>query len=94
MPQPPCGDAHCRANKLTIHEFVLLGGEPLSQGLRVQLAHRAAQLYKQIYGREPPKVRDKIWAGYRNYVRSYPCGIIEQAYRQLMSEASAAEAAE
>jgi hypothetical protein len=95
MPKLPCGDARCRAYKLTIYEFALLGGEPLTQGFRVRLGHRAAQLSREIYGREPRKVRDNIWAGHRNIVRKYPCGILEQAYRELKSETAAvAEAAE
>jgi hypothetical protein len=95
MSKPLCGDARCRARKLSIFEWALLGGEPLSQGFRVRLGIRAAKLSQQIYGRPPKKVRDRLRAGHRNPTLKYPCGILEQVYRQLKSEeASAAEAAE
>lgn len=88
-----CGEVSCRSQKLTMNEFERLGGETFTQGFRVQLAYRAGQLHEQIYKRAPKKVRDPLWPGYRNYVRQYPCGVLEQAYRGLKT-AAVSEAAE
>jgi hypothetical protein len=79
----PCGEPRCRAYRLTMSEFEALQGAKWSQSFRVKLAGRAKELHSDLYGRKPPKVRDPLWASYRNMVCQYPCGILEQAYREL-----------
>jgi hypothetical protein len=88
MPAIPCGQTICRAFKLTVREFEALGGEAYTQSFRVRLIRRATNLHRQIYRKAPEKVCDKIWVGtrerpWRNYLNTYPCGIREQAYREL-----------
>ena len=78
-----CGHMNCRAYYLTLTEFEQLGGEPWTHSFRVRVALRARKLYSELYGKPPGKVRSKTWPQYRNKVGKYPCGILEQAYRQL-----------
>jgi hypothetical protein len=49
------------------------------------LAHK---LYVELYGKEPKKVRSSTKPAWRNKVGKYPCGILEQAYRELMGKAA------
>jgi hypothetical protein len=58
------------------------------QGFKVRLGQQAGQLYEQLYGKKRSrKVRTHLMARTsRNMVRTYPCGILEQAYRALVSE--------
>ena len=78
-----CGDLRCRAYRLTVHEFERLGGNRWTQSFRVRLGLRANKLYARMHGRKPKKVRySTMPAGWRNKVSLYPCGILEQAYRE------------
>jgi hypothetical protein len=83
---PACGDVTCRAYRLTVSEFEKLGGEPWTQGFRIRLGLLANKLYVEVYGEKPKKVRSSFKHGYRNTVGKYPCGILEQAYRQLKAD--------
>src|SRR5262249_1019701 len=47
-------------------------------------AKAASKLYREIYG-EKPKLKYSRLAK-RNHVHRYPCGILEQAYRQLKDQ--------
>src|SRR5262249_17259792 len=62
------------------------------QGFKVRLGQQAGQLYEQLYGKKRSrKVRTHLMAQTsRNMVRTYPCGILEQAYRTLVREGSVA----
>jgi hypothetical protein len=66
-----------------VSEFERLGGETWTQSFRVSLGIRAGKLYAEVYGKEAKKVRPKFRLGWRNKVGKYPCGILEQAYREL-----------
>jgi hypothetical protein len=79
----PCGHPKCRAYQLTVSEFEALGGEPWVQGFRVRLGLQAKKLFIELYGKPPKKVRSSTRPAYRNKVGQYPCGILEQAYREL-----------
>jgi hypothetical protein len=83
---PACGDRTCRAYRLTVNEFERLGGEAWTQSFRIRLGLLANKLYAQLYGRKPKKVRSKTNPDWRNMVGQYPCGILEQAYKELKSE--------
>jgi len=78
----------CAAYTLTTNEFMLLRGEQWTQSFKVSLGLQAGKLYEQLYGKKRSrKVRTHHMAGPRhprNRVRTYPCGILEQAYRALM----------
>jgi hypothetical protein len=79
----PCGHPKCRAYHMTVGEFERLGGEPWTQGFRVRLGLQAKKLFTELYGKAPKKVRSSTRPAYRNKVGKYPCGILEQAYREL-----------
>jgi hypothetical protein len=84
MIKGPCGEVLCRRHTMTLREFGRLGGENWGPSFRSKLGKAASKLYREIYGKEPPTGRsDRDW---RNKVAKYPCGILEQAYRQLTSE--------
>lgn len=84
MPQEPCGQGHCRRYFMTLREFGRLGGETWDMSFRSKLGKTASKLYREIYGKDPPQKRaSRDW---RNKVAKYPCGILEQAYRQLTAE--------
>lgn len=63
---------------MTLREFGRLSGESWDQPFRAKLGKAASKLYREIYGKEPPKRRSSM--AFRNKVGRYPCGILEQAY--------------
>jgi hypothetical protein len=81
MPHPTCGNVKCRRFPMTLREFGRLTGEHWDQRFRAKLGKAAAKLYRDIYKKEPPKRRASM--AFRNKVGKYPCGILEQAYREL-----------
>jgi hypothetical protein len=85
MSSAVCGQPKCRAYLLTVHEFERLGGEPWTQGFRVRMGLLANKLYVELYGKPPRKVRTKL-RRHRNKVGKYPCGLLEQAYRELEAQ--------
>src|SRR5215471_15795592 len=80
-----CESAMCKAYTLTTNEFMLLRGEQWTQSFKTALGKQAGKLYEQLYGKKRSRrVRTHLMAQTsRNKVRTYPCGILEQAYRQL-----------
>jgi hypothetical protein len=86
---PACGDRTCRAYRLTVSEFERLGGEAWTQSFRIRLGLLANKLYADLYGKKPEKVRSSTKPDWRNMVGQYPCGILEQAYRELKREPAA-----
>jgi hypothetical protein len=52
----------------------------------VRVEKRARELHLEILGKEPKKQRPSTIGGYRNKVGMYPCGILEQAYRQVRAK--------
>jgi hypothetical protein len=84
-----CADPMCAAYTLTTQEFMLLRGEDWPQSFRTTLGKAAGKLYEQLYGKKRSrKVRTHLMAQTaRNKVRTYPCGILEQAYRALIAAA-------
>jgi hypothetical protein len=78
-----CGEPTCRAYRLTVSEFERLGGETWTQSFRVSLGIRSGKLYAEIYGKKANKVRSSTKPDWRNKVGKYPCGILEQAFREL-----------
>jgi hypothetical protein len=69
---------------MTLREFGRLGGANWSPSFRSKLGKAASKLYREIYGKAPPRRRAR--RDWRNIVAKYPCGILEQAYRQLTAE--------
>jgi hypothetical protein len=69
---------------MTLREFGRLTGENWDQSFRARLGKAASKLYREIYGKEPSKKRSR--RDWRNMVGKYPCGILEQAYRQLREQ--------
>jgi hypothetical protein len=69
-----------------VSEFQRLGGEEWTQSFRVRLGLLANKLYAEVYGQKPPKVRASTKPEWRNLVGKYPCGILEQAYKEMKSE--------
>jgi hypothetical protein len=69
---------------MTLREFGRLGGTKWNPSFSSKLGKAASKLYREIYGKDPPQRRaSRDW---RNKVGKYPCGILEQAYRQLTAE--------
>jgi hypothetical protein len=81
-----CGGRTCRAYLLTVSEFERLGGEAWTQSFRVRLGLLANKRYAELYGNKPKKVRSSTKPEWRNMVGQYPCGILEQAYKELKGE--------
>jgi hypothetical protein len=79
---------------LTVGEFERLGGEPWTQSLRIRVGLLAHKLYVELYGKEPKKVRSRTGPAWRNKVGEYPCGILEQAYRELRGSRAVVQRAE
>jgi hypothetical protein len=92
-----CASPMCAAYTLTTKEFMLLRGEQWTQSFKTTLGKQAGKIYEQHYGKKRSrKVRTHHMAGPghpRNRVRTYPCGILEQAYRALMAGKSEAGSA-
>lgn len=84
-----CGQLYCRMRPVTVKEFERLGGETWSQSFRIRLGQRAKESFLQVYQKEPKKVRS---FPFKSIVNQFPCGIIEQAYRELIAEGAQAGA--
>jgi hypothetical protein len=82
-----CGNPKCDRYSMTVAEFKLLCGAQWGSGFDAKLGWAAKKLCLQIHGKVPPKQRHRIAA--RNKVPAYPCGVLEQAYRQLRTDGSA-----
>lgn len=78
-----CGETRCRAYLLTLREFERLGGHHWDHPFRVRMGIRADARYREIYKHAPKKVRSSKLRGYTGMVGKYPCGILEQVYREL-----------
>ena len=66
-----------------------LNGSAESRGrksFRIRLGLLVNKLYAELYGKKPRKVRSSTKPKWRNNVCQYPCGILEQAYRELKAE--------
>jgi hypothetical protein len=62
-------------------------GKKWKQSFRIRFSAVAKKLYSEVYHKglsERSKQRERL-AG-RNKVLKYPCGILEQAYRQLIAQ--------
>lgn len=90
-PTPACDLCKpCRVMHLTTQQFMKLGGEKWDRGFTIRVGLRAAKIHEEVLGKAPKKVRSSTKGAYRNKVGSYPCGVLEQAYRQVRSEDDAA----
>jgi hypothetical protein len=69
---------------MTQLEFRRLRGELWDQSFISKLGKTATKLYKAVYGKAPRLIYSGI--ANRDRVHRYPCGILEQAYAQLMVE--------
>lgn len=80
MTKRACGDPKCNTHSMSVAEFKLLCGQDWPLGFDVKLGKAAKKLFKQVYEKDPEIIRCKIA---QNRVPTYPCGIIEYAYREL-----------
>jgi hypothetical protein len=69
---------------MTQLEFRRLRGELWDQSFISRLGKVASKLYGDIYGQKP-RLKYSGLAN-RNRVHVYPCGILEQAYEELMKQ--------
>jgi hypothetical protein len=74
----------CVRYRMVIREYRLLRGEMWDASFSSKLGKAASKLFREIYGKSPNQRRSKH--AHRNVVTSYPCGIINQAYRQLREQ--------
>jgi hypothetical protein len=89
-----CLDVRCHRYDMTVSEFARLGGYQWTDSFSVRIGLRSTKLYKAIYNKAPRRKRRSIWGAgngekltaWRNKVGVYPCGVLEQAYRELMAE--------
>jgi hypothetical protein len=84
MDEKTCGNVRCKRYPMVIREFRLLRGEIWDASFSAKLGKAASKLYREIYGKSPNWRRSK--RAHRNVVTSFPCGIIEQAYKQLREQ--------
>src|SRR5215467_8400312 len=84
MDEKTCWNVKCVRYRMVIREYRLLRGETWDASFSSKLGKAASKLFCEIYGKSPNQRRSK--RAYRNFVTSYPCGIIEQAYKQLMEQ--------
>ena len=84
MDEKTCGNVKCKRYPMVIREYRLLRGEIWDASFSAKLGKAASKLYREIYGKSPNWRRSKL--AHRNVVTSFPCGIIEQAYRQLREQ--------
>lgn len=80
----PCGGLRCARYEMTQLEFRRLRGELWDQSFISSLGKAASKLYREIY-RKKPKLKYSRTRK-RDHVHRYPCGILEQAYRQLKDQ--------
>ncbi|MGH1574141.1 hypothetical protein ACRAWG_30270 [Methylobacterium sp. P31] len=71
---------------LTTQQFMRLGGERWDRSFTIRVGKRARAIHEELLGREPKKIRPSVRGAYRNKVGLYPCGVLEQAYRQVRAE--------
>jgi hypothetical protein len=67
---------------MTQLEFRKLRGELWDQSFISTLGKAAAQLHREIYKRDPKVKRSR--SKKRAPVLKYPCGVLEQAYKQVV----------
>jgi hypothetical protein len=79
-----CGGLRCARYEMTQLEFRRLRGEQWDQSYISRFGKTATKLYREIYGEKPKLKRSRV--AKRNHVHRYPCGILEQAYRQLTEQ--------
>lgn len=84
MDEKTCWNVKCVRYRMVIREYRLLRGETWDASFSSKLGKAASKLFREIYGKSPNQRRSK--RAHRNFVTSYPCGIIEQAYRQLREQ--------
>jgi hypothetical protein len=82
--QSSCLDMRCAAHVMTLLQFRRLRGEYWDGKFNKLVSLRAKQLHDEVY-KEAPKKQYSRRAN-RNSVNFYPCGILEQAYRQIRAE--------
>ena len=80
---PRC-EVTCRRYPMVVREFRQLRGEIWDASFSAKLGKAAGKLYREMYGESPNRRRSK--RAHRNFVTTFPCGIIEQAYRQLREQ--------
>src|SRR6516162_1281895 len=80
---PRC-EVTCRRYPMVVREFRQLRGEIWDASFSAKLGKAASKLYREMYGESPNRRRFK--RAHRNFVTTFPCGIIEQAYRQLREQ--------
>jgi hypothetical protein len=80
---PRC-EVTCRRYPMVVREFRQLRGEIWDASFSAKLGKAASKLYREMYGESPNRRRSK--RAHRNFVTTFPCGIIEQAYRQLREQ--------
>jgi hypothetical protein len=69
---------------MAIREYRILRGETWDASFSAKLGKAASKLYREIYAKAPASHRSRH--AHRNPVKRFPCGIIEQAYRQLREQ--------
>lgn len=74
---------------LTTQQFMKLGGEKWERGFLVRVGLKASTLHHELLGKAPKKQRSNVRGAHRNRVGLYPCGILEQAYQQVLAEQAA-----
>jgi hypothetical protein len=82
--QSSCLDIRCAAYTMSQLEFRRLRGEYWDSSFSASFGLLATRLYRELYKKAPKKRYSR--RANRNHVNLYPCGILEQAYRQLRAQ--------
>ena len=82
--QSSCLDIRCAAHVMSQLEFRRLRGEYWDSSFSASFGILATRLYRELYKNAPKKRYER--RANRNHVNLYPCGILEQAYRQLRAQ--------
>jgi hypothetical protein len=86
MGKKSCGDPTCVRYEMSQLEFRRLRGEVWDMGFISRFGKLASKLYREIY-KKHPRIKRLPRPGQRRWpVHRYPCGILEQAYRQLREQ--------
>ena len=86
MAKKSCVDPTCARYEMSQLEFRRLRGELWDMGFISRFGKLAGKLYREIYKKHPDIKRRPLPGQKRWPVHRYPCGILEQAYRQLREQ--------
>jgi hypothetical protein len=77
-----CGSVGCQWRHMQVREYADIAGEN-QHSVRIRLGLKARQIHAAVHQRPASKRRA---GAHRNNTSHFPCGVLEQAYRELLAE--------